>query len=848
MKNFTLLLSILCIFHWASAQSIYQNFPIDSISITTIEPTQNGYLIKATDQTDNSLQLLETDPDGHLTNQQSFFPNSAPLPYQDGFFYETGSTGDEPNRDLTYTKRNASGDTLWHKTIQRPMDNYGRKILPTSDGGLLVAGATAVAGDTLHRIVLTKINEAGEVKWQRIVPKEFTRYDRVIGYILGLNTSDYVFLKEPQLKHFVETPDGYLLNNSEGLNSGGVLNYEEHLIKFDINGKALWQFEVTTASKNIGNPVPSANYNSYGLKSILGADDSTTRIQFNTKVGTSSYSATRLMKLDTNGHTDWIVWKGNGHDYRVEPFAAAFNPDGSTYWVADDASMQHFGVGFIRHLLTVYKTDADGANEVAATYNLSNDAYFSPNGDGPFYRTLLPSAILSDGNEGFVMAGSDGNAGQPFFLKENPANQCTKHVDGFEYYGEYSGHQYFLSNMQVEYTEASALAEAAGGYLLSINGLGESEYITSLSFGNEVLIGLNDEAVEGQPVWQDGQPVNFTHFDTAQTNSPEADWAFLNLNTGHWEYTDYPYGLFIMELDCGLPTVAKPDLLPVDFTEIYPAARPGLSTDLKLLFQNAGSSDMVGMADLKIYISADQLLSDDDALVGNFTIENTPMSFSKELDLTVDIPIDQPMGLHYFIVKMDNGNDVDELDEANNLLVASSTIDITPLGADLLLSSITPSPANALQGETIDLDFDIENIGSETVTTPFHVHFFLSPRPYYWNTFSPVEMKEAIYVGSETVAGVDAESITHLTTSITVPDSLPFDRYYTIAYVDGNLAIDEANESNNTYFDFLRTTITGDYGPDLTIQNVSTFPTIVPQGGPIEFHLRHRQYRTDHRC
>jgi len=97
----------------------------------------------------------------------------------------------------------------------------------------------------------------------------------------------------------------------------------------------------------------------------------------------------------------------------------------------------------------------------------------------------------------------------------------------------------------IDWSDARAAAEAAGGYLATITSSAENDFLTALSFScsagefdelrpcyRESWIGLTDEAVEGQFRWITGEALSFTNWSFGEPNDDPAfegeDYAILN--------------------------------------------------------------------------------------------------------------------------------------------------------------------------------------------------------------------------------------------------------------------------------------------------------------------------------
>ncbi|NJK68908.1 MAG: hypothetical protein HC941_22430 [Microcoleus sp. SU_5_3] len=95
---------------------------------------------------------------------------------------------------------------------------------------------------------------------------------------------------------------------------------------------------------------------------------------------------------------------------------------------------------------------------------------------------------------------------------------------------------YFLTPTATSWQNARAIARSFGGNLVTINNAAENSFLTSQFGSQRPWIGLNDEAIEGQFQWVNGEPVTFTNWASGEPNnfgSAGEDFAELSSN-GRW--------------------------------------------------------------------------------------------------------------------------------------------------------------------------------------------------------------------------------------------------------------------------------------------------------------------------
>jgi type II secretory pathway pseudopilin PulG len=127
--------------------------------------------------------------------------------------------------------------------------------------------------------------------------------------------------------------------------------------------------------------------------------------------------------------------------------------------------------------------------------------------------------------------------------------------------GEYNGHTYFVSTQAVRWSVARDVANASGGHLVTISNAAENAYVSALSGGGLIWIGLNDIATEGNWVWETGEPRPYTNWATGEPNNYSVfysygeDAAVMNWGgsgTGRWnDWYDNPEStaVFVIEYD-----------------------------------------------------------------------------------------------------------------------------------------------------------------------------------------------------------------------------------------------------------------------------------------------------------
>jgi hypothetical protein len=97
-----------------------------------------------------------------------------------------------------------------------------------------------------------------------------------------------------------------------------------------------------------------------------------------------------------------------------------------------------------------------------------------------------------------------------------------------------NGHWYEWVTEQRSWADQNALAQARGGYLVSITSEGEQDWLFA-TFGGGYWIGFTDEAEEGTWAWTTGEPTSYTNWlDGEPNNEFGYEHAAHMLDGGKW--------------------------------------------------------------------------------------------------------------------------------------------------------------------------------------------------------------------------------------------------------------------------------------------------------------------------
>ena len=821
------------------AQEIFRTYPAAGKQAVKIETNETGFNLHLNDPENDSKTLLQLSPAGDILSSHTTPPGTLQRSYAHGFYYRIDTLQTADDTDIQYTKYDADGTQIWQRTLVMPLDNYGLRIIPTEDDNLLLGGVTQVGADSLHRIFLAKMNQNGEVLWHNIIPKWATRHDLVLGYILGLTDSNMYPLKEPSLNKIYPLKNGgYLLKNSFGYNGGGVLRLSHNWIKTDAYGNVVWTNDILVGSKNIGTPTPSTGYSELQHNFVDSYPDGSVVITYNDKIGTASYSAAPIVKYNAAGEEEYSNNWGGGHAWRKINYGGAARPDGGFFQVMYDENLHQYGIGLQRNDLTVfgfmpnpdntgYLPDANFVLDFAQNgyYDSATSAYQSA-------TSYHINDIIALSNTKFAICGelsgeNNPNAVDrvPFFAVYDLAEECDSYEKDFVFLGEYGGHTYFAGAGALTLPEALTAAEDLGGYLVSVNSPGENAFLNSKALGGRVLTGLNDTAEEGNFVWPDGNPLNYTNFIDCYPDcedTPESDYIALDMSTGAWNFAK-PLGdiyQFVVEVECMPGAELLPDLALNAVENTPRTATPGFGFSYSAEVANLGGAAQSGDFAVNVYLSADAELSAEDVQVGTQTSDDLAINEIQSFTVQVNVPSELETGFYYLILAADSDNTIAENKETNNFLVLPDRIEVQSPGIDLAINYLYDgSQSLAVQGEDLIIPVSVSNLGSEDLSAPVKIGIFSKQGfPYLSN---PAQILALDFAGEYLLEELEAG----VTDTLLIPVPIPLNaevgqslHYYFYLDYDNQLA--EIKEDNNYRTNFTSYNVTGDNFVELFTQNI----------------------------
>jgi subtilase family serine protease len=238
----------------------------------------------------------------------------------------------------------------------------------------------------------------------------------------------------------------------------------------------------------------------------------------------------------------------------------------------------------------------------------------------------------------------------------------------------------------------------------------------------------------------------------------------------------------------------------------------GLSMTVTDTTTNPGAGP-VGSSVTKFYFSTNSSFDAADVLLGSRDVPTLGAGASSTLNTTILIPSNAAVGTSYVIARADGDGTVVETNESNNTIARSVYI-----GSDLIVSE--PSAMiKAGVGSSIDVTDTVTNQGGGA-SGP-------STTRYYLSTNTSLSVDDVLLGGGRDVPGLAPGAVNTGSTTVWLPAGGAPGVFYVIAKADGDSAVPETAETNNT------ASRTVAIGPDLIISASSAPGGSIPAGTTI---------------
>jgi subtilase family serine protease len=213
----------------------------------------------------------------------------------------------------------------------------------------------------------------------------------------------------------------------------------------------------------------------------------------------------------------------------------------------------------------------------------------------------------------------------------------------------------------------------------------------------------------------------------------------------------------------------------------------------------------------RFYLSADNLLDATDTVLGSRSVPAIAAGSSSTGSTTVTIPADKAPGAYFLIAQADAEQTITEIVEINNTTVATVQV-----GPDLVIAALT-GPATGGADAAITVSDTTKNQAAGTTPTS-STKFYLSSNIVLDGT--------DVFLGGRSVPALGPGATSAASTTLMIPAGTLSGTHYVLAQADGDGAVAEVSETNNTAFALVQ------IGPDLTISAL-TVPAAASAGASI---------------
>ena len=259
----------------------------------------------------------------------------------------------------------------------------------------------------------------------------------------------------------------------------------------------------------------------------------------------------------------------------------------------------------------------------------------------------------------------------------NSNTDCPNDISGFAAIGEYGDSKYYLSDEISRPTDAQVLAESLGGYLVAIGSDGENNFIQQ-NISEMVYIGLNDEVSEGDLEWFNGEALTYNNINPCsfcEANSVDLDFVIMAPWDGRWSFSNlYNQRKYVIEIPCDNSGGGnRADLTLANLENVATNMTKGTVEEFEFDLKNIGTVTATESYTIGMYISNDNIFSNDDILSGEINTANTFVGTDSNVPAAITVP-NVASGNYYLILVADINNSVDESNENNNSILKSITI------------------------------------------------------------------------------------------------------------------------------------------------------------------------------
>jgi subtilisin family serine protease len=189
--------------------------------------------------------------------------------------------------------------------------------------------------------------------------------------------------------------------------------------------------------------------------------------------------------------------------------------------------------------------------------------------------------------------------------------------------------------------------------------------------------------------------------------------------------------------------------------------------------------------------------------------------------VTATIPANTAVGPYYLLACSDDTSAIPETNESNNCRASTTTAQVTPASADLVVSSVDDPSANTLSGGSFRVTDITRNVGAANAgasTTRFYLSL-----DAVWST------GDVLLTGTRSIPPLSVNAWSSNTVTVFIPAGTPAGTYFLLACADDLGVVAETNESNNCVA-AVRTTQVTLPTADLAVTAVSDPPAAAAPG------------------
>jgi subtilase family serine protease len=229
------------------------------------------------------------------------------------------------------------------------------------------------------------------------------------------------------------------------------------------------------------------------------------------------------------------------------------------------------------------------------------------------------------------------------------------------------------------------------------------------------------------------------------------------------------------------------DLVETSVTNPPATSSPGASFAVTDTTRNDGALS-TGTTHTQYYLSTNAVKDAGDILLtGSRTVSGLAPGASSTGTATVLVPSATPVGTYRLLACADDRAVVAELNEANNCLASSTSVQLAL--SDLVVTAVSNPPAEAVPTGRFSVTDTVQNVG--LLASP------ASANRYYLSLDTAVGAGDILVVETRSVPTLGLSATSTGSKTITVPPTTPAEVYYLIVCADGLAAIPELVETNN---------------------------------------------------